>query len=260
MRVQNYVFVMKNQTPVYFFIFIVIHILSQSAYCQSKSPIAQKADSLFNSKKYEEAANLYEQILSKHQINEENTYLKLAYISENSGNFSKAIYYLSEYYFRKPGDEVFNKISKMADENSFKGYSKSDFNFFVLIIKEYYNWFILGICLIFCYIFGIMVSKKMKDQSISLNHKVLLLIFMILVLAINAFPNVIRNGIVMKPSVYLRNEPTNGGAITQLVNEGTQLYIFGKKDIWWKVFLDRKIHYIKSSDIAIIGEDKLDLK
>jgi uncharacterized protein YgiM (DUF1202 family) len=57
-----------------------------------------KADSLFEQKKYTESFDLYEQILDEEQLASPKMLLKMAFIKEGLGDYSRALYFLNVYY------------------------------------------------------------------------------------------------------------------------------------------------------------------
>ena len=238
-----------------FFISLFFGLIVQTTDSQAQSHFADKADSLFNEKNYADAAVLYEELIAKHDINKKVAYQKLAYIYENKGEFSRAIYYLNEYYRLNPDEKVFDKINQMAKENSFFGYSRSDLNFFTLLIQQNSVWLILALLGIITYSFIVVFMKRAKNSIIPRSQKMSLLLGILLVMFIINFPRLYKTGIVNKKEVYVRDEPSAGAAMTNKLGEGSRVNIIGQKDIWMKLFLNRDVRYVKRTDLWIIGEE-----
>ncbi|AWV96890.1 SH3 domain-containing protein [Arcticibacterium luteifluviistationis] len=234
-------------------IFIVFFsIMTQSLDIQSQDLFQKKADSLFTEKNYGEASDLYLELLDKHSINRSNAYLKLAFISEQKGDFSKAIYFLSEYFNLNPSESTFTKINKMAEENSFSGYGRSDFNFLLLLYERFYLWICLVLFLIIGFSFYLLLLKKLRGEPTALRHKVS---FVFLVLFGLFFLNVggyYSQGIVKSEQVYIRQAPSSASKVVSNLTGGSRVNIIGEKDIWLRLLINGQIQFAKKSDFWII--------
>lgn len=244
---------MQNLKYIFIYLFFVFFV--QITDTQGQSHFAQKADSLFSEKKYQEAANLYTDLIKKHDINKSLAYLKLAFIHENQGEFSLAIYYLNEYYKLHPDEKVFDKINQMAAENSFEGYGQSDLNFFSLIVQKNTVWVLLAATLILSYSFTILFLKRNRNITIPRTHKVSLTLGILVVLLIINFPKVYKTGIINKKEAFVREMPAAAANVVHTLSEGSKVNIIGQKDIWLKLWVDGKIRYIKENDLWIIGQE-----
>src|SRR5690554_5525726 len=105
---------------------ILLLLLLQSFNCQADNQSLAKADSLFKSKNYQEALVIYESILDEDQSYSPAMLLKMAFISEGIGDFSKTILYLSKYYDHNPSQQIPNKIKELTHQASLSGYSITD--------------------------------------------------------------------------------------------------------------------------------------
>lgn len=243
---------MKRHLTKIFIVFFAI--ITQSLDIQSQDLFQKKADSLFLEKNYGEASELYLELLDKHTINRSNAYLKLAFISEQKGDFSKAIYFLSEYFHLNPSESTFTKINKMAEENSFSGYGRSDFNFLLLLYERFYLWICLILFLIVGFSFYVLLIKKIKREPTALRHKlsfVFLVFFSLFFLNIGAYYN---QGIVKSENVYIRKAPSSAAQVVGNLGEGSRVNIIGEKDIWLRLFINGEIQFAKKSDFWIIDE------
>lgn len=244
---------MQNLKYIFICLFFVFFV--QITDSQGQSHFAQKADSLFSEKKYQEAANLYTDLIKKHEINKGLAYLKLAFIHENQGEFSLAIYYLNEYHKLHPDEKVFDKINQMALENGFRGYGQSDLNFFNLVVQKNTVWALIVATLIIAYSFIILFLKKNRNIAIPGTHKISLTLGILAVLLVINFPKIYKTGIINKKEAYLREMPAAAAKVVETLNEGSKVNIIGKKDIWLKLWQDGKISYIKENDLWIIGQE-----
>jgi tetratricopeptide (TPR) repeat protein len=243
------------QRHLLFFITLFSGLLTQVSDTHGQELFTQKSDSLFSEKKYSEAAILYEELLDKHAINRSNAYLKLAYINETSGDFSKAIYFLSQYYQLNPNENIFEKISKMAEENSFSGYGRSDLNFLLFLYERYFVWVAISLFLLLGYGFYIFILKKMKNENTSIGNKigfVMLIIGTLFILNLTLF---YKQGIVKNEQIILRSSPSAGSEVTSQLLQGSRVNIIGGKDIWLRLLINGKIQFAKKSDFWIIDKE-----
>ncbi|WP_341225162.1 SH3 domain-containing protein [uncultured Arcticibacterium sp.] len=224
----------------------------QALDIQSQDLFQKKADSLFSEKKYSEASDLYLELLDKHSINRSNAYLKLAFISEQKGDFSKAIYFLSEYFNLNPSESTFTKINKMAEENSFIGYGRSDFNFLLLVYERFYLWICLVLFLIVGFSFYLLLLKKIKREPTALRHKVSFVFLVLFSLLFLNFGDYYSQGIVKSETVYVRQAPSSASKVIGNLGEGSRVNVIGEKDIWLRLLINGEIQFAKKSDFWII--------
>jgi tetratricopeptide (TPR) repeat protein len=243
------------QRPVILFLLVFSAGFFQNSESQAKQNLAQKADSLFNAKNYQEASILYTELLRKHEVNRSNAYLKLAFISEQSGDFSRAIYYLSNYYSLNPNEVVFQKISSLAKENSFIGYNESDLNFFFLLFRQYFIWVLISLVIISFYMLVVIFIKRNQGKWVSLNQKLSLLVLLFSGLALINVPKIYQQGIVNKEHINLRSEPSSASSVSQTLPLGARVNIIGEEDMWLKLLVNRDIRFGRKSDIWIIEKD-----
>lgn len=226
-------------------------VLAQMAESKAQNNIAQKADSLFNTKKYEEAAKLYELIYNDNGVNKKNISLKLAYIYENFANYPKVLFYLGNYYNMNPNDEVFDKMNKIALENKYTGFDRSDLNFVIMIYQQYFIYILYIFIAIGVIIVFILLRKRKNGERIFIKHLILMALYSVFLgLIINA-PNAYKSGIV-KQQAQLREFPTSAAPIIGNISEGNKINIFGENDVWKKVFWNRKVVYINQKDVWVL--------
>lgn len=245
---------MNKQSPCLKIFILFLILFAQPTDGQGQYNLGQKADSLFNAKNYPEASIAFEDLVQNHNVNKENVYLKLAYIYEVQGDFLKAIYFLSELYEIKPSDKLFDRINKIAKENSYVGFERSELNFLLTLYKQYYIPIIL--ILLALTIFGTYyyVSKKSSESPIKKRYGVLLIIFIIIALLVNNLPSGYQQGIVNRSGVSLRDAPSAGSKVVSSINEGYKINIIGQSDVWLKVLWQRDIFYVKEDDLWILGK------
>lgn len=226
----------------------------QVSDCKAQNILSKKADSLFADKKYEEAAALYENLLKNHKINKAVTHLKLAFIYEKFADNPNTLYHLYNYYNLKPEDKIFEKMNKLAFDNNYQGYERSDLNFLLLIYKQFYDYIVLIFLLIGIYIFTVLVNKKLKKESIEFKHKFITTLFLVFLLLFINLPKAYNIGIVNKETSFLRESPTAASKVLGTISSGNKINVIGSKDIWLKILWKKKFYYIKDSDVLVVQD------
>ncbi len=211
----------------------------------------EKADSLFNAKKYDEAASIYEKTFEKESAINLNICMKLAYIAEQNNDFSKVLYYLNYRYNLKSDDKIFDKLNEIALENKVKGYERSDLNFVLIIFQEYYYYFLFFFLGIACLILYIFYKKRKSIERITLRQKVIYSVFLLLLFALINLGSSFQSAVVGNNS-YFRDFPSSASPIVGYINPGNKLNIFGEKGNWFRVLWNRKIVYVKKESVWML--------
>ena len=251
MRMQNYAKMLRMQKLFLKFFLLISFFLFQTPDSKAQNDVAKKADSLFNAKKYTEAAKMYELIFDDKEVNRENISLKLAFINENLSDFPKALYYLNCYYNLRPDDEVFEKMNKIALENKFTGFERSDLNFILVLYQQYYIFIVYAVILIGVFILIIFFRKKIQNKRILRRHLIVVGLYLIFLLIFINAPNTYKSAIV-NTKTYFRAFPSSASPITGSISKGNKINIFGEEDIWLKVLWNRKVVYINKNDTWIL--------
>jgi tetratricopeptide (TPR) repeat protein len=250
-RMQNYEKITRKQNLICKLFLFIFFILIQSLDSKAQNDIAKNADSLYSAKNYLEASKLYEAIFDDPNINKEAICLKLANINENLGNFPKVLFYLNSYYNLNPKDEIFEKMNLIALENKYSGFERNDLNFILMIYQQYYTYILYLLILIGSLILFILFKKKKQEQSIGLRHKIVMLFYLAFLFLIINVPGTYKAAIVKNDS-FLRKDPTSASPIVGNIGPGNRINVFGKEDIWLKIFWKNGVYYINSYDTFVL--------
>ncbi|PLK43569.1 hypothetical protein C0V77_13675 [Emticicia sp. TH156] len=233
-------------------LFIIFIFSLQFVDSQAQKKLYTTADSLFKQKKFDEAASLYEKIITETPNFNPKVYLKLANIYENRGDFVMELYYLNLYSFRYADERVFEKIYTIATENGYKGYEKNDLNYFLYYFRQYSIYVWAGFLIIGIYVFAVFLIKRLNNQYSPIPHKILFLVYLVFLSVLINLPNNYRTAIIKNEQVYLRDYPSAASHIVGIISEGHRLNVINSEDIWYQVLWDGKFCYIKQSDILLI--------
>ena len=250
-RMQNYEILSRIQNCI-LKLFLTISLISfQSLDTKAQNDIAKKADSLFSAKKYLEAAKIYETIVKDNEVNKEIICLKLAYIYENLSDFPRTVYYLNNYYNFHPKDEVFDKMNKIAFQNKYTGFERSDLNFVLMLYQQYYYFIVYFFLIIGIIMLVILFRRKFNNQVLFVRYFIASALYIgFLIILINA-PSSYKTAIVNKRS-YLREKPTSASPIIGILKEGNKINIIGQENVWLKVYKNKKVFFINKKDIWIL--------
>ncbi|MCU0449922.1 MAG: SH3 domain-containing protein [Bernardetiaceae bacterium] len=206
--------------------------LAQSAPEQ----LLSQADVLFGKQKYNEAFNLYAKVLDQGESSPQ-MLLKMAYIRENSGDPTNALYYLNLHYAQAPSTEVHDKIAELAEKNGLEGYKIGDVEYLVYLFRQYFGYLIvLGSLLAGLTLLGLYLIKK-RGRDVLYPGIALTTFFGFLFYVIN-YQLSLPRGIVKSEKAFLMNAPSAGGELVSTLPQGQCLRIVGKQDIWYKVRID----------------------
>ena len=116
---------------------IIVILVTSSFFCENSYSSTQKADSLFNLKRYSESKILYDSIFYKENKYSNSMLLKMATIEESLDNYEKSIYYLELFQKNKNENKVLDKINDIVDDKNLNGFENSDKKIFINIYKKY---------------------------------------------------------------------------------------------------------------------------
>jgi tetratricopeptide (TPR) repeat protein len=234
------------------FFFVFLFCLPQLSKCLSDTYSLKKADSLYKIQNFSASEAIFERELPKIEKPSHIIFLKLANINEKKGDYLRSLYYLNKAYEIKPNEKILAKLSDIAQKYDLKGYEMNDFNFLILLYKQY-SGFLIGLMLVIAiYIFVVLFIKKYKNQYTPFSQKVILAIYLIGIATLLNLPDKYHQGIINSDGVLLRTEPSAASGVEVSINKGHRLNIIGGEDIWRRVFWNDKLLYVKQSDIWMV--------
>ena len=219
----------------------------QSISSQADTGSLFNADSLFQSKNYQEALVIYESILIEDQAYSPAMLLKMAFISEGMGDYPKTILYLSKYYEHNPNPQIPSKIKELTNQNSLVGYSMSDSEQFMSILRDNGQLItaVLGLLLILSLVALVLNGFKTGYAVASL--------FLIGMAALsNNFLHKPQTGIVTGSPSLIMDHPSAGGNLIRQVGSGHRVVIKSSVDMWYKVEWGDQTAYIRKDQVTKI--------
>jgi tetratricopeptide (TPR) repeat protein len=234
-----------------FFLFLFV-LLSQLTYSQNfKSQVAM-ADSLFVQQNFTQALQLYEKLFSQSGKASPAMLLKMAYIEEGAGNYTKALYYLSLYYIQRPNLQVVNKMKDIAATYNLQGYEFKDVDFFMILYQRYYIYFALVVLAISFIWLASLVARKVRREYLPARHLIGCMLFLIVVCLFLNIKKAEKRAIISQDNVYLMNAPSAGAQLLYIARKGHRLDVKGKQDIWVQVLWNGKPAFVRQQNILMV--------
>lgn len=215
--------------------------------CQASATDLKIADSLFAEKKYQEALQIYDQIL------EDGAYspamlLKMAFITEGMGDFPTSTVYLSKYYSHNPNPKVIAKIKALTNQTTLVGYNVSDgqkfLKFLIDVNQEITAAFTL---LMLLFLIAIFIFPKLRT-----GFYVPAFVFLGLAFASNNFLQQRETAIITGAPTLIMDTPTAAGNLIRKVDAGHRVVIKSSQDIWYEIEWNEKTAYIKKENLSKI--------
>ena len=219
----------------------------QSFSSQADSGKLSGADSLFQSKNYQEALVVYESILHQDQAYSPSMLLKMAFISEGMGDYPKTILYLSKYYEHNPSPQIPNKIKELTNQNSLIGYSMSDREQFFSILTDHGRLITAALALL---LIVSLIALVLRGFKIGLAVISLLLIG--LTGLSNHFLQKPETGIITGSPSLIMDHPSAGGSLIRQVGSGHRVVIKSSVDIWYQIEWGNQSAFVKKDQVTKI--------
>jgi len=202
---------------------------------------------LFNSKNYQEALVIYESILHQDQSYSPAMLLKMAFISEGVGDFSKTILYLSKYYDHNPSPQIPNKIKELTNQNSLSGYSVTDREQFLSILTKNSQTITSTLGLLLLVSLIALVLKGFQK-----GYFITSLVLIGAVFLSNNFLEQPETGLITGNPSLIMSKPSAGGDLIRQVGPGHRIVIKSSVDIWYKIEWENREAYVKKNQISRI--------
>ncbi len=179
--------------------------------------------------------------------------LKMAFIQEGSGNYTKALYYLNLYYNQKPNEIVLKKMDELASKNQLNGYQYDDINFILIFYERYFLYIAVALIAFGTFVFSVIVIKKLRKEDIPVRHG---FGFMVYLAGAFVFLNLSGNkskAIVQRDNTYLMSAPSAGAKLVKVIQKGHRLEVLDKKDIWLEVKWEDKKAFVREQNAWLVN-------
>lgn len=240
---------MQSITRIFLTKFIIFFItFLQSFNCQADINKLNKADSLFSNQAYQEAYVIYEDLLQNEDAHSPAMLLKMAFIAEGTGDFSKASFYLAKYYDENPNPRVITKIKTLTEQNTLVGYELTDRDRFLKFLTDVQSE--LTAVFAFLLIVSLILLMVYNKNVIRPKYYLPTIFLLVLVFVANNFLSGPKTGIVTGSPTLVMDKPTAGGKLIKVVDPGHRVVIKSSKDIWYEVKWGDRKAYVKKESVT----------
>lgn len=245
-------------------LFVISLIFSLSSLANSSLNTSfTEANKAYNAKKYQKADSLYTLIESKGYYSIDLFY-NLGNTNYKLGKIPETVYYYEKALKLSPGnEEVIHNLKlankRIADKNTIKtsrrisdviySYIKSSVNFWAkssIIIM-----IISGLSLIL-----FILIKKINLKKIVFYFAIGTFILGLATIYLSSLQhsklNKNEHGIIFKPSVELKTEPSKNGNAAFVLHEGTKVKLLSENKEWYEISFDKgQVAWIRKSAIKV---------
>lgn len=229
---------------------LISFFLVSTGVAQVSSYRLQKADSLFDAKRFTQALAQYKDVIN----NQEYTpamLLKMAYIHEGLGNIAQTQYFLS-LYFRSTNDaSAMEKMEELATKYNLEGYKISDKERVLVLYRK--NAEAITIVMLAFMVLFVALAVRMQRQGTKPFAPAIALVLFTGLLATHFYFSSERASIIMQPNTYLMSGPSAGADVVEILDAGHKVVVKGKKDVWLKIRWREQDVYLKDGLVQPIS-------
>ena len=210
-------------------------ILPQSFGSSFVSSI-QKADSLFDQKKYTESYQIYEETFKQSKMFTSQMLLKMAYIKEGLNDYAQALFYLNVYYLKNPDKKMLAKMEDMAKKYKLKGYEETDeWKVFYSVYLKYHSAFSVVLIFAASIFFSVFIYKGLHKKKMKLAYSISFILYLSVVYYVISLSKSYPFAIIKNDSSLIMRAPAAGSELVEKVGKGHKVRVIGNHDIWYKV-------------------------
>ena len=229
---------------------IIVILFTSSFFCENSYRSTQKADSLFNLKRYSESKILYDSIFYKENKYSNSMLLKMATIEESLDNYEKSIYYLELFQKNKNENKVLDKINDIVDDKNLNGFENSDKKIFINIYKKYRSNILALLLTLISIIFIVNLVRYFRKNVINFILPFFYISSVLSLLIINIKPP--SDAIVFKDYTFIMKEPSSGSDLYSILNKGDKLIVSKDLEVWYEIILNGKKRYVRKKNVRLI--------
>ena len=234
-------------------LFIIIFGGVKPALAQVPEVKLQRADSLFEQREYTEAFSLYNSLLETDRVSSPAMLMKMAYIQEGLGEYSKALYFLNQYFLLTHEEAVLDKMKELATTYNLRGYEYDDYDLLQNFFRQYrYHtiFIILGLAVAGLFVMA-WRRKKYNRPPVAIG---VFYVFVLAVLFIFVnYTDAGRKAIITAENTYIMSGPSAGAKVIAVSTKGHRVAVDGGKDVWLQIEWDGEPAYIRQGNVQIVN-------
>ncbi len=240
---------MQNSILKYLTLILLCIIAAPFAlYGKPTHPLLERADSLFQQKRYTQSFELYQNLFESKQYTPA-MLLKMAYIQEGLNRISQSAYYLNLYYLATQDETALTKLEELADKYRLEGYAPSQIDQVFSIYHRYRD--LITICLIsaFTFLLILIVVQRLRFHTKPYAAWTMLMVLSVLFIVHQHFSEGYTKAIIVNNNTYLMDGPSAGASVIRILRDGHRVRVTGKKDVWLRVQWGDAEAYVKENNL-----------
>lgn len=206
------------------------------------------ADSLFQTQRYTQSLEHYEEILRQKQYTPA-MLLKMAYIHEGLNQIGPAMYYLNLYQIATKDKSVLTKMDELATKFDLEGYESSDSDRFWAFYLDNHLYISLALAAICILLLSFMYRTRFKMHARPIASAGGVLVVIMLMTVHQQYGSRQSRGIIAEATTYLMDGPSAGASVIDVVGDGHRVEVIGKKDVWLKIRWEEEVAYVKENSL-----------
>lgn len=243
---------------------VISFFLSMSIHAKPDfNTVFADANAAYNAKEYQKADSLYSSIESRGYYSIELFY-NLGNTNYKIGKIPETVYYYEKALKLSPGnEEIIHNLNlanqRIADKNTIKtsrrikdviySYIKSSVNFWA--ISSIIIMLVSGVSILI-----FLVIKKIRLKKMSFYLSIATFILGLVAIYLSSLQHEKLNnteyGIIFKPSVELKTEPSENANSAFVLHEGTKVKLLSENKKWYEVSFDKgQIAWVKKTALKV---------
>lgn len=249
MKIQN-----QFRKIILLFVLCIFSVLSAGKVLAQPEVVQhlQQADSLFAEKQYTESIKLYEQLYLEAEMASPAMLLKMAFIQEGLGEFSEALYYLSQYYLLTSDETVVQKIKDLSEEHNLRGYDFTDLDYIQVYLKKYQYLFIYILLAIALSGLAYFFLKGRKQPDKPYGFGVAYLVLLALLFYLTNFSLSPAHAVIVDSNTYIMTAPSAGAEVVKISEKGHKVKVAGQQDVWMQIEWNGEIAFIRQDNLRLL--------
>ena len=224
----------------------------QPSLAQTSGFRLKMADSLFQTKRYTQSLEHYEEILRQRQYSPA-MLLKMAYINEGLNHIGPAMYYLNLYHIATNDKTVLTKMDELATKFRLEGYETTDTDRFWSFYLDHHLSISLAIAALAVLMVSFMYHARFKRHTRPVASGIAVVALTLLLVAHQVYGSHRSRGIIADATTYLMDGPSAGASVIDIVGDGHRVDVIGRKDVWLKIKWDDQIAYVKENALRPVS-------
>jgi uncharacterized protein YgiM (DUF1202 family) len=229
---------------------LYIPAIPSSNAAQSAEDRMQQADSLFRQQKYTQSLQLYSTLLQDDDMASPSMLLKMAFIEEGLGNYTRALYYLNLYYQMTFDLRALKKMETLAGTHHLAGYDYDDTQFFLNLYHRYRVQINIGIMALATLLAAVLLWNSLKYKRRPIFSGAVYILFLLFLLWLNNFGREKPKAIVAHDAVYLMKGPSAGADVVEVIDRGHRVIVLGTTDVWTEIEWREGRAFVKDSHLT----------